>query len=209
MRGGESGSVPCGVNRVPHDPGWPKFGASVRSLWTVFMPGLRIRQFQQSSGPDADSLTFVRVMFIQYCAMLVVIGLVLVVLDATSSHPTKGVATWTAVVIVVGIVSLVSPRLISRPLSCSNDANLAGTYRTRFFLRVAFGNVPALMAFVASFATGEYLLFLLGCAFSVVALVYAAPSKKNIAADQRDLVRGGCDRSLLAALIGGTAGADG
>jgi hypothetical protein len=167
------------------------------------MPGLRIRQFQQSSGPGADSLTFVRTMFIQYGAMLVVIGLALVVLDATSTHATKDVAAWAVAVTVVGIVGLAAPRFIRRPLDCTSDANLASTYRTRFFLRVALGNVPALVAFVASFAAGEYLLYLLGCAFSVVALVYAAPSKKNIAADQSDLVRGGCARSLLAALIGG------
>ena len=169
------------MNRVPHDPGWPKFGASVRSLWTVLAPGLRIRQFQQHSGPGADSLTFVRVMYIQYCAMLVVIGLALVVLDATSAHAAKDVAAWGAAVIVVGMVGLVAPRVIQRPLDGTSDANLASTYRTRFFLRIAFGNVPALVAFVASFAAGEYLLYLLGCAFSVVAFVYAAPSKKNIA----------------------------
>jgi len=196
------------VNRVPHDPGWPNFGTSIRSLWTVLAPGLRIRQFQQHSGPGADSLTFVRVMYIQYCVMLVVIGLALVVLGATSVHAAKDVAAWAAAVVAVGIVGLVTPRLVQRPLDGTSDANLAGTYRTRFFLRIAFGNVAALVAFVASFAAGEYLLYLLGCAFSVVAFVDAAPSKKNIAADQRDLVRGGCNRSLLGALIGGTAAPD-
>jgi hypothetical protein len=142
-------------------------------------------------------------MFIQYCVMLVVIGAALVALDTTSTRPTTDVAPWAAVVVVVGIVSLVSPRLIRRPLECSSDANLASTYRTRFFLRIAFGNVPALVAFVASVATGEYLIYLLGCAFAVVGFMYNAPTKKHLAADQRALGSAGCDRSLLAALIGG------
>jgi len=147
-------------------------------------------------------------MFIQYCVMLVVIGAALIALDTTSARPATDVAPWAAIVVVVGIVGLVGPRMIHPRLECSSDANLASTYRTRFFLRIAFGNVPALVAFVASIATGELLLYILGCAFAVVAFVYDAPSRRNLAADQRDLVHAGCDRSLLAALIGGTAGND-
>jgi nitrate reductase NapE component len=94
-------------------------------------------------------------------------------------------------------------RLARRPLDCSSDVALAESYRTRFFLRAAFANVPALAGFLVGSAGGPVWLFGLGVAIALAALFVDAPTRSHLAREDAALRARGCGRSLVAALAGG------
>ena len=64
----------------------------------------------------------------------------------------------TLAIVVIGAICSVVPNVVARPLDCGSDLKLAGTYRTRFFTRVAFAEMPAMFAFVFAFTNGPTLL---------------------------------------------------
>lgn len=103
----------------------------------------------------------------------------------------------------IGVVALLLYFIvptIGGPLRCESDATLSGHFRTRMFLRIAFGNVTALLGFTAAFITRSSWVYYACLLFSVPALVRAAPTKGALVREQDDLTARGCDRSLVAAL---------
>ena len=105
---------------------------------------------------------------------------------------------WAIVVVVLGVGSYFGCRLIERhkPLDCGTDGSLLESYRSRIFLRIAFAEVPALLAFFFAFAFGPGWLYYVGMVISLVLLARAAPTQRALQADQRDLDATGCGRSL-------------
>lgn len=89
---------------------------------------------------------------------------------------------------------------IERPLDCTDDRRLAGSYRTRFFLRIAFSEVAALFGFVAFFVTYYWWAYPIGAAIAALGFRRAAPTAANLRHDQEILSRSGCGRSLVRAL---------
>jgi hypothetical protein len=133
---------------------------------------------------------------------MVMIGVVVVLLSATTkvnSHPVAVVAVVVGI-IVFGIFSVVVPRLVERPLDCSDDRVLAGTYRTRFFLRIAFAEAAALVGFVGFILSNNGWMYALGAGFAAVGYYRAVPSAAHLAEDQRVLSQAACVRSLVASL---------
>ena len=130
------------------------------------------------------------------------IGAAVVVLTATTTvntHP-LGAVDVAIGVIVCGVLSLVAPRLIEKPLDCSENRLLAGTYRTRFFLRLAFADTAALVGFVGFITSDNGWMYPIGVTFAAIGFYRLAPSKSNLAKDQRALSDASCSRSLVAAL---------
>jgi hypothetical protein len=105
-----------------------------------------------------------------------------------------------------GVLSLVVSRLFERPLDCSDEAALLVGYRTRFFLRVAVAEAPALVGFVGSFLSGEAWMYPLGALFAAVGFVRLAPTRRNLERDQEELNQRGCGLSLTNLLITARAG---
>jgi hypothetical protein len=120
-------------------------------------------------------------------------------------HP---VAVSTAVVVVglSGIGALAAAvRLSSRPLNCTSPTTLVGSYRSRFFVRLAFSEFSMLLGFVLVFIAANPLPYFVGATLTALGFAWLAPTKANLARDQKQLVTAGCGIDLVSALRGSAA----
>ena len=86
-------------------------------------------------------------------------------------------------------------------LPCESDAALAATYRTRFFLRIAFADTIVLVGFVGAFMRHRQLgLLRRPWSWRFPRLLRAAPTRSALVQDQDELTARGCNLSLVAAL---------
>jgi hypothetical protein len=176
------------------DPGWRRAGLDPLAL---LLPGRAVRR---AVGDEGNPLLLLRRIFATFALMVAAVGVVAVVVttwgdvgaDATADPALAAVA-----IAVVGTACLFGPRVVNPRLDCEN---LVETYRRRFFLRLAFAELPALLAFVGVIFTGEAWLYLVGLVPTVVGFARAAPTAARLAADQEALAGEGCGRSLLHAL---------
>ena len=110
-----------------------------------------------------------------------------------------------AVLVVLAVATTALERKAERPLDCSSLTSLASSYRTRFFLRVAFAETVALFGFVFAFIGGTIWIYYAGAAFTLIRFWTAiAPTRSALAQDQAQLSVEGCTLSLMAALRSGT-----
>jgi hypothetical protein len=183
------------------DPGWRPV---LSGAWMLFLPGVGRRVYRRRTGAQGtNGLTVLRALFLSFCFALVMVGVVVAVLTNTTPpvnrHRLNALPVAIGIVVVGGLCE-VGRRLIERPLDCSDDLPLAGTYRTRFFLRIAFSEVPALVGFTGFILTARWWTYPLGLAFTAVGFARLAPTKPHLAQDQAVLDAAGCRRSLSAAL---------
>ena len=204
-----AGDAPCQLAPLsrpgsqPDDPGWHP---TLAAMWWLLVPGWGIRRQRHQLAAGANGLTALRQLFVNFAAALLLIGVVVVVvLSATSpkltQHPLPVLAVAAAIV-AAGAVALGVPRLIDRPLDCSDDGRLAASYRTRFFMRVAFSQAASLIGFVGFILSNAGWLYALGAAFTAVGYYRLAPTAAHLASDQDGLRQAGCQRSLIQALAG-------
>lgn len=181
------------------DPGWR---SALGGLWWMMLPGGVIRQQRHAAAAGTHGLTVLRRCFASFACAVVMIGVVVVLLSATTTvnpHPVSVIAVAVGI-IVFGIFSVVAPWLVERPLDCSDDRILAASYRTRFFLRIAFAEAAALAGFVGFILSNNGWMYAVGAGFATVGYYRAAPTAANLAEDQRVLSHAPCVRSLIAAL---------
>ena len=182
------------------DPGWRP---AVRGVFWVLIPGGISVLRRRAARSDVPPLTVLRRMFVGFSSMLVLVGGVVVILSVASTLTSRphGGGLFAAVVVLSGILTTLGQRLTERPLDCSDDLRLARSYNTRFFLRVAFSETPALFGFAAFTITGHPWLYPLGAAFTAVGFSRLAPTARNLATDQSVLRDAGCRNSLVGALM--------
>lgn len=180
---------------LDEDPGW---SISWRSAVAVLVPGM-LAQAARREGRDLDQLVVLRQLFLSFVCAVLLFGLVLVFLY--SGPAPEPLAIMPLLVGFVGVSCLVAQRVLSRPLDLTSAAALASSYRTRFFLRMALGETPALLGFVGFFVY-DWWLYPLGLAFTAVGFAYAAPSVRNLAADQERINAQGSSLRIVPALRG-------
>lgn len=180
------------------DPGWPR----LRSMAATFIPGMLIRREGRPGDDGGGGLVSLRLVFIAFGNALVLIGAVVLILHVSGGLSGVPGRTATAALAVgaVGVGALVALRLFVPALDCSSDPALASSYRTRFFLRIAFSEAAALVGFAAFVVAGSPWLYLLGAAFAAVGYTVAAPSRRNLERDEEQLRAAGCGRSLTRVL---------
>lgn len=140
-----------------------------------------------------------RQVFVSFVMALVLVSVVRIVLGEMTDDPQSGLAA--GIVVAVGVVSLVLGGVVKRDLDATSDATLRSSYRTRFFLRLAFAESAALVGFVVSVSIGPLWVLWIGMAFTLVGFVRLAPTTRNIEADQRRLTATGHHRRLFPALL--------
>lgn len=129
------------------DPGW---GRAISFALRGVVPGWSLR-YRKQRWSGAHGLLVLRGVFLSFAIGIAMVGVVVAVLEGTAgemgSVPEPAAA---AVVVAVGVACLAAPRLFSRPLPCDSESALGAAYRQRFFLRIAFGEAPALVSWSAS-----------------------------------------------------------
>jgi hypothetical protein len=186
---------------VDDDPGWR---LSPWQLVVLLVPvaGMAYRR-RLIAREGADGLLVIRLLFLSFASSLVVFGFLVILvgdLDGTVSPN-----TYAAGLVPAGILTLLAPELLRRPLDCTSETSLASTYRTTFFLRIAFAESAALFGFVGTFVTGARWMYFVGAAFTAVGMARAAPTRGSFERMQAELGSAGCHRSLIAAIRGTAA----
>ena len=181
------------------DPGWRP---AMQGIWWLLIPGQLIRQQRRGAQAGVNGLTMFRRVFLSFVVALVLIGVVVVVLSSTRAldRPALPIAVVAGAIIALGAAGLAAPGVVQRPLDCSDDARLAASYRTRFFVRVASSEVASLAGFAGFVLTNAWWLYALGAAFTATGYYRLAPTAANLAKDQRLLGDASCSRSLISAL---------
>lgn len=179
------------------DPGW---GGLVPNLLTIVPGGLKYLN-RRSGEAGIDGLVVLRRIFLAFPFSLVLVAGVAISL-ASSLEPSLPPIPVGCGVALYGGLSLLGTRILEKHLDCTSDQTLAGSYRSRMFLRVAFADAAALLGFVGVTLTGEAWVFGVGIPFAAVGLLRAAPTGENLAGDQETLALAGCGRSLVTALRG-------
>ena len=167
----------------------------------MFVPVVGVHRAQRGQ----NALEILRALFTAFALALVLIGFVVAFLAAGSSQRNAMSAPAVAVAVAVfGVASLFVPRILERPLDCSTPAALVTSYRTRFFLRLAFADSAALVGFVGFLLTDEWWLYPLGGCFSLLGFMGLAPTRRNLERDQEALNLSGCGHALTSALTAST-----
>jgi hypothetical protein len=179
------------------DPGW---GSPGNFLLAMLPGGARLVARRADDG-----LVLLRILFISFCSSVLLFGVVLLLLGGGQVEDGPAPGPWGLALSGYGVVALAATRLVERPLSCDSDVALAGGYRTRFFLRLAFSESVALFGFVLVFVVGPAWLYFLGAAFTAVGFARLAPTRSNLERDQQALLAAGCTRSVVGALRGNPA----
>jgi F0F1-type ATP synthase membrane subunit c/vacuolar-type H+-ATPase subunit K len=175
------------------DPGWPRGLSALAYL----IPGVLQRRARK---PGTDALFALRQVMESFSAALVLFGVVLPFTNPQAGSPLP----WFAVLAVMAVMSIVAARAVEKPLDCSSPTNLAGSYRTRFFLRLAFADTVALFGFTFAFLGGSIWIYYAGAVFTLIRFwTGIAPTEAALENDQRLLNERGCTLSLMAALRGG------
>ena len=173
------------------DPGWPHGP----SMFVFLIPGA-VPWYLRRRG-TGDGLLVLRQVFISFPVALVLVGIALAPIRLQGGS----LVPWLPILIALAIVSLVGERVIEKPLDCATDATLAGTYRTRFFLRIAFADAVALYGFCFAFIGAPKWIYYAAAGMTLVRLwTGVAPTRSALARDQDILNRSGCGRTLVAAL---------
>lgn len=183
----------------PQDPGWSwAIRAGIPGSLFLF-PSRRIRRLG-----DLGALNAIRAVFVSFLVALALLSLVVLILrldteDGLSPGPVA------AGVIGFGVTMQLFGRLVERPLDGSSPGALIGSYRTRFFLRVAFAEASALAGFVGFILTGHEWVYAAGLVVALVGFARLAPTRRHLERDQVDLNRRGWSRDLIADFTAGVS----
>ncbi len=172
------------------DPGWRPV---LRQLPFIVVPQLSLARARRGG----HGVMLLRVVYASFVWALLAFGMVLPFVVTPLRHG------YTLTAVLLGASSLicygVEPR-IEKPLRCGSRVELANSYRTRFFLRIAFGEAIALFGFVATFVDGHLVSYYVGLVLVAPAFVRAAPGVGAFQREQDALTAQGCGESLVAAL---------
>jgi hypothetical protein len=134
-------------------------------------------------------------------AFVLFLYVLLFITDGWGRLSAAGAIPW--IIVATGVFGLVGTLLVRRrPLDMSSPVRLADSYRTAFFLGVAFSEMPGLGAFVGAVVTGHLVVYVVGLGFTAAGMALVAPTRADIARRQRDLMAWGSMLSLGRALLG-------
>lgn len=183
------------------DPGWSKVLTPRVLFGVLLLPFLGPRRMM-AGDTTQSALLLLRQLFVQFLvgATLMVAVAMLVAPEVQASRSAQ--TTAAAVLLVFGVACFATGAWIAgrRPYDCSDDEHLLASYRTRFFLRIAFADTVVLSGFIAVMVLGARWLIVAAAVPAIVAFAAVAPSARNLERLQWRLGQGGCGRSLVGAL---------
>lgn len=124
----------------------------------------------------------------------------IVVAVASLSHRSANHRLAFALLALAAIIRFGVVRRFEEPLVCESSSALRQAWKRRYFARVAASNFAGIVGFVGYLVTGAVWLFPTCAAVGILGFVQLAPSKRNLAADQRRLNANKCELSLIRVL---------
>lgn len=178
------------------DPGW---GAAARRAPLILVPTRGMR----SALADDNGLVVMRMVWITFVAVMVVIGALVVAIDRSLPGGGADGRVVAAGVAGVGIfLQVVSTKFIP-VIAGKKMAAVRSAAQRAFFIRVAFAEPAALLGFMGFVLSGNVAVYAVGFAVGLAGMTDAAPTGRWIAAGQAELAASGSDVDLLAALVSG------
>jgi F0F1-type ATP synthase membrane subunit c/vacuolar-type H+-ATPase subunit K len=152
----------------------------------------------ESNSPSLHQTQGDSDLYLSFVLALALFGFVLsFIAPFRSEH--DGLA-WAIGIGALAIVNLWMIGRIEQPLLCESEEALGGSYRTRLFVRLAFGESTALLGFVAAFVIDGNWIYFFAALCSVPAFLRLAPTKAALIRDQDELTSRGCALSLIEAI---------
>src|SRR5262249_17440946 len=156
-----------------------------------FVPGY----FQLKVSRKGDPLLVLRSVFVSFSTSLVAFAVVLHILENPGPNH---VLPWLWLVILAAGLSILFVAVTAKPLDCESETTLARTYRSRFFLAIAFSQSVALFGFVFAFIGAQTWIYDLAAAFALVRFwTVEPPTPRRLRQHQAALTASGCERSLV------------
>src|ERR1700730_12768968 len=175
-----------------NDPGWS--GVWPSALWG-FIPMIGLHRVRRGRGIEP-----LRSVFVSYMTGVVLFG---VPLAFVALHHGSSATTTVCIgaVLAAGVMSIAAINMFQRrPRDVSSPATLADTYRSNFFLKVAFAEFIALVGFTLTFVSGSYVLYPIAVALSLLAFAVAAPTRADVTGRQDEIRLVGSSLDLLQVL---------
>ena len=148
-----------------------------------------------------DGLASLRLVLLTFVSSDVLFGYVLFVITMNGTQGDPGLWPWLAAG--VGLAALICVQwALHRKLEVSSPAACAASYRTNWFMGVAFANIAALFGFVGAFVTQLLWIYGIGLAFALVGFAMVAPTDAAIQRKDDQLAAMGVPYSLRDALRG-------
>jgi hypothetical protein len=146
-----------------------------------------------------DKLAALRVIWLAFSGALLLFGIAVIqtVPEGTGSS-TGGWLLGLALAVVASFGG--QSGFGGRPLSCDDAASLVRSFQTRFFITTAFAEAPCLLAFVATFVTGQWWIYWVVLPFGLLGFWRNAPTSTHLQTEQERLRDRGCNLSLIRAL---------
>lgn len=171
-------------------------------LWAFLWFGWR-RKVLSAAAAGRSMLQGMQRLTHAFAIAIALIGVLVVVLAADGLDfarlPQAPVA---AVVVAVG-AACTTTILLRRPklhVGGGEAPDVVGGYRSRFFLRLAIAELPALVGFIAVFLTSRAWVFAPGLVASLAGFAAGYPTTQRVAIDSAELQRGGASVDLATVL---------
>jgi len=146
-----------------------------------------------------DGLSTIRLIFAMFIASMVLIGVVLFAILSSAQPKDAGAVPW--LVAAAGVASVVTVQWSRRrPLDTSSAAKLAATYRTYWFMGLAFAQTAGTFGFVGAFVVNRWWIFAEGFVFSAVGWISIAPTDAALGRKDDELAAAGVPYSLRQSL---------
>ncbi|HEX6208595.1 MAG TPA: hypothetical protein VF058_09605 [Actinomycetota bacterium] len=181
---------------MTRDPGWRE---AMRRLPTLLIPlGREIGISHLRTRVPA--IIYVRAVFLSFVFLPYVFGAFLLLLGfPLGGAPFEPIEVGLAAAGLGGAVAAARTR--SRELRADDATQAADRYVSLFFLAAALASAGAMFGFVGVFITEELWVYLPGLIGSTLALVWVAPTIRDVERRQRQISLGGSMVSLVDALL--------
>lgn len=180
------------------DPGWRVPLRSAAYLLIPFVGAWRL--IRQLPHRQADGLITLRMIFLGLVSSLLLFAFVLTfVIDPDDWFASPEDNSWfTYVVLLAGIGSWAGVNwVLARPLDLTTGSKLADTYRAQAFMGIGYAEFPALVGFVGTFLMEVLWIYLVGLVFSLLGLIRAGPTRRNLGHVQERVRREGSPLSIV------------
>src|SRR5205814_6537035 len=136
-----------------------------KEMLLALIPGVGRVFLRRRVDAATNPLVLLRQAFITFCMAIVMFGIVLTFLWPSQSEEPHS-APLALGLLALGVVAAIVGWVVEQPLVCTDDATLARSYRTRFFLRIAFAESAALFGFVGFFTASVWWVYPAGAAIA-------------------------------------------